>query len=195
MKGIISMMFFAKTILSQSPLHISKNPIPFSPSPSFLWLSCRLSKEFQKREAAVNSVSVVKTEFGGKQIIQMPRTEPSSMVYFLALRSSLDEGASDGGGSVYPSPKTDGDGDAELEATGNRKRTYHQRSSTYDLSSLLLLGLCLIVRRNVSSIITSFARFRGGFSGCFLCLRAPAIRWLLRSSAAVCWLMDAEWPS
>ncbi|CBK20346.2 LOW QUALITY PROTEIN: uncharacterized protein [Blastocystis hominis] len=46
---------------------------------SILSLAFILSKEFQKREAAVNSVSVVKTEFGGKQIIQMPRTEPSSM--------------------------------------------------------------------------------------------------------------------
>ena len=85
MKATTSTMFFAKTILSQSRLRISKNPTPFSPSRSLRWLSYRLSKEFQKRESAVNAVSVVKTEYGGKQIIQMPRAEPSSMVSILAL--------------------------------------------------------------------------------------------------------------
>ena len=135
-------MFFAKTTLSQSRLRISKSPIPFSPSRSLCWLSYRLSKEFQKRESAANAVSVVKTEYGGKQIIQMPRAEPSSMVSILALPSSLDKGASDGGGSVHSSSKTDGDGDAKLEATGNGKRTYHQRSSTHDLSGLLLFHVC-----------------------------------------------------
>lgn len=142
MKATTSTMFFAKTILSQFHLRISKNPIPFSPSRSFRWLSCRLSKEFQKRESAVNAVSVVKTEYGGKQIIQMPRAEPSSMVSILALPSSLDKGASDRGGSVHSSSETDGDGDAELEAIGNGKRTYHQRSSAHDLSGLLLFHVC-----------------------------------------------------
>ena len=90
----------------------------------------------------MNAVSVVKTEYGGKQIIQMPRAEPSSMVSILALPSSLDKGASDRGGSVHSSSETDGDGDAELEAIGNGKRTYHQRSSAHDLSGLLLFHVC-----------------------------------------------------
>lgn len=126
-------MFFAKTILSQSHLLILKNPILFSPSNAFTFLSRRLSNEFQKRESCANSIGVVKTEDGAKQVIQMQRPLAPSMVLIVLLLSSSDERASNGGGSVYSFIKADDDGDPKLDTINDRKWTHSQRSSTENL--------------------------------------------------------------